>query len=242
MQSVAEKLKELIDENGPQYLTEEPYKVYSELIKSKTADRKTAGAILMLFVSGVTETVMSDDDPADLSKRIQKECCFNKKMSDVLADIVLSLHSSKNEKEWKSKDMAGLDSFRKEKMHVKWSGFATWDAGGGGVDCYYDADMVIKPTKKLVINDELSQLLKKNPFTKSEDIEKLFEKDLKEHLDYEFEDYCTCEDYYQPVVEDFELEAYLKDWCEDNGFEVVSCEGDSRDSGYVPNFSRKWFG
>ena len=223
MRNVVKKLKGLIDENGPKYLTEEPYKVYEELIKSKATDKKTAGAFLMILVSGITETITPDDNPVDLSKKIQRECCFNKKMSDALVGIVLSLHSKENEEEWKGKDMAGLDSFRKGKISFKWSGFATWDAGGGGVDCYYDANIVIKPTKKLVINGELSQMLKKNPFTKPEDIKKLFEKDLGEHLDYEFEDYCTCEDYYQPVVEDFELEAYLKDWCEDNGFEIVSC-------------------
>ena len=93
MRNVVEKLKELIDENGPKYLTEEPYKAYNELIKTQTADRKTAGALLMLFVSGITETVLPDDDLADLSKKIQRECCFNKKMADQLADILLQLHS-----------------------------------------------------------------------------------------------------------------------------------------------------
>ena len=38
MESVAEKLKELIDENGPKYLTEEPYKVYKELIRTKATE------------------------------------------------------------------------------------------------------------------------------------------------------------------------------------------------------------
>ena len=59
-------------------------------------------------------------------------------------------------------------------------------------------------------------------------------------MDYEFEDYCTCDDYYQPVAEDFELEAYLKDWCDDNGFKIVSCEGDGGDGGYEPDSVRKW--
>ena len=240
MESVAEKLKVLIDENGPKYLTEEPYKVYKELLRSGVTDRKTAGALLMLFASGIPDLVKPENDPVFLSKLIQRDCCLNKKMADILADIVLSLHSRENEDEWKNKDMAGMERFRKEKLSVKWHGFATWDAGGGGVDCYYNADIVIKPLKNLVINDELSGLLKKNPFMKTEDIRKLYVKDLKEHLDYEFEDYCTCDDYYQPVAEDFELEAYLKDWCDDNGFKIVSCEGDGGDGGYEPDSVRKW--
>ena len=32
-----------------------------------------------------------------------------------------------------------------------------------------------------------------------------------------FERYCTYEDYYQPVVEDFEFDYYLEKWCEKNG-------------------------
>ncbi len=176
MESVAEKLKELIDENGPKYLTEEPYKVYKELLRSGVTDRKIAGALLMLFASGIPDLVRPEDDPSFLSKLIQRDCCLNKKMADILADIVLLLHSRENEEEWKNK-------------------------------------------------------VKKNPFTKTEDIRKLYIKDLKEHLDYEFKDYCTCDDYYQPVAEDFELEAYLKDWCDDNGFKIVSCEGDGGDGG-----------
>lgn len=240
MVNVAEKLKEIVDNYGPGYLSEEPYEVYKELMKSGVTDRQTAGALLMLFLSGVPDLVKTENDPSFLSRLIQRDCCLNKKMADTLADIVLLLHSRENEEEWKNKDMAGMERFRIEKLSVKWSGFATWDAGGGGVDCYYDADIVIKPTKNLAVNDELSRLLKKNPFMKTDDIGKLYVKDLKEHLDYEFEDYCTCDDYYQPVVEDFELEAYLKDWCDDNGFKIVSCEGAGGDGGYEPDSVRKW--
>ena len=240
MESVVEKLKELIDENGPKYLSTEPYEVYKELLRSKVTDRKTAGALLILFASGLSDFVKSENDPAFLSKLIQKNCCLNKRMADTLADIVLSLHSRENEDEWKGKEGTGLEKFKKEKLPVKWKGNATWHTSGGGVDCYYEADIVIKPTKALVINDKLSRALKKNPFMKTEDIGKIYENDLKVYLDCEFEDYCTCDDYYEPVAEDFELEAYLEDWCDENGFEIVSCEGDGGDDGYEPDSVRKW--
>ena len=32
---------------------------------------------------------------------------------------------------------------------------------------------------------------------------------------------CTCEEYYQPVVEDFEIGSWLEDWYRENGFAVV---------------------
>ena len=240
MAGVAEKLKELIDENGPGYLSSEPYEAYKELLRSKATDRKTAGALLMLFASGIPDLVKPENDPAFLSKLIQKDCCLNKKMADTLADIVLSLHSRENEDEWKAKDKAGLEKFRKEELYVKWEGSATWKTSGGSVDCYYAADIVIKPTKALVINDKLSQSLKKNPFMKTGDIGKIYERDLKGYLDCEFEDHCTCDDYYPPVVVDFELESYLKDWCDENGFKIVACEGDGGDNGYEPDSVRRW--
>lgn len=240
MVSVVEKLKELINDNGPKYLSEEPYKVYEELLRSGVTDRKTAGALLMLFAGGIPDHIKPENDSSFISKLIQRECCFNKKMADTLTDIVLSLRSRKNEAEWKKKEMAGLDEFRRETFSVKWSGFATWCAGGGGVDCVYNADIVLRPTKGLVIMDNLSGRLKKNPFLKTEDIRKSYAQDIKKHLDYEFENYCTCDDYYQPVVEDFELESYVEDWCKKNGFRMISCEGEGSDSGYEPDSVRRW--
>ena len=53
--------------------------------------------------------------------------------------------------------------------------------------------------------------------------------------------YCTCDGYYEPVVEDFELTYDVEHRCKENGFEVVSCEGDNgSDGGYEPKFRRGW--
>lgn len=55
---------------------------------------------------------------------------------------------------------------------------------------------------KCSFNKNLQKLLKKNPFMTKESIREFYEKKLKEYLDSEFEEYCTCDDYYEPVVED----------------------------------------
>lgn len=116
-----------------------------------------------------------------------------------------------------------------------------WDAGNGAVDCFYDADIVLKPTNEAKNNTNLQNNLHKNPFMSSEAINKLFDEKLGAYQNSEFEDYCTCDDYYQPVVEDFELECHIRDWCKKNGFELLSYEGDSRDEGYEPKFTRGWY-
>lgn len=89
-------------------------------------------------------------------------------------------------------------------------------------------------------NKDLQKLLKKNPFMTKESIYAFYEKKLKEYLDPEFEEYCTCDDYYEPSVEDFELTYDVEHWCKENGFEVISCEGDGSDGGYEPKFRRSW--
>ena len=92
-ENIANKLKEIIDKNGLSYLTEEPFAVYKELLDSGDTDKKTADATLHLLVSELHgRTSAQDVDPVLFSRSIQKECNFNKKMSDRLAAIFLSLY------------------------------------------------------------------------------------------------------------------------------------------------------
>lgn len=62
-------------------------------------------------------------------------------------------------------------------------------------------------------------------------------------MSYEFEEYCTEDDYYPPVVVDFgsNMEYALPEWSKENGFEFVSWEGDGDDGGYEPKFRKGWY-
>lgn len=235
-ENTVEKMKEFINKNGPGYLIDEPYKVYSELVNAKAADRKTAGAILYCLISNIADEIGDGCDFTGLSKIIQKECCFNKRMSDRLAEIFLHLYSDENKDEWKQKDMAGLDAFMEEAFTYTWKGFSVWDTRDGTVACYYKAEIVLSPTDEAAKDAELARLLKKNPFMTKESIHDYFEKKIRKYLDDEFEYYCTCDDYYQPVVEDFEVEYCVTEWSEENGFEVLLCDGNGGDDGYEPKY------
>lgn len=185
-------------------------------------------ALLHLLASGLLETIDPGYDAELLSESIRRECSINKRMADKLAIILYTLYSQDNKREWHCKEKEGLTRFLNEDFLYDWKGFAVWDEGNGTVDCHYEARIILRPTKAVSEDKELSKLLAKNPFTTKEAIYDLFTKRLREYLDYEFEDYCTEDDYYQPVVEDFgsSLEYALKSWSEENGFEYVSCEGD----------------
>jgi hypothetical protein len=237
---IAAKLKEMINREGTDYLSDKPYHVYRELIDSGVADMKTDAAILYFLVNNMLSKVNCNGDSADLSKVIQKECSLNKKMADRLTAIFLSLYTSDNEKEWKNKDMEGLAQFLKEDLTCSWEGHAVWQVDGGSVTCYYNADLVLSPTESASEDDKLVHMLKKNPFTTKDVINDFFKKKIFKFLDDEFEEYCNCDDYYQPVAEDFEIDDRVNEWCKKNGFEVISCEGDGCDSGYEPTLRQSW--
>ena len=240
VETIVASFKSIIDKNGPGFLEDEPYRVYIELVKSGT-DRKTAAAILHFLVSGALKEADTDSEFEGLSKSIQKVCSLNKKMSDRLAAIFLSLYTNENKEEWEGRHLEGAKQFLHEEFVFKWKGFSVWDEGNGTVDCQYEAEIILRPTKAILNDEELGDLLQKNPFTEKEIIHDLFEKRLCKYLDYEFEEYCTEDDYYQPVVEDFEIDYRVEDWSKKNGFEFVSCDGSGDDGGYEPKFRRGWY-
>ena len=93
IEDMVKALKEIVDKNGPNYLAEEPFQVYTELIRSGNADRKTAAALLHLLASGLLETTDPGYDAELLSDSIRKECSLNKRMADRLAIILHTLSS-----------------------------------------------------------------------------------------------------------------------------------------------------
>lgn len=241
--TTAKKLKEIIDKNGPSYMTDEPYRVYKELLVTKAADRKTAGALLHALVNGIQAEAEKNSGLMELSLMIKRDCSLNKTMADRIAEIFSTLYSPDNKAGWEKQDKQGLSQFLSEELSLTWKGYAVWDAGNGTVDCHYEADIVLMPMEAAVEGKNLKRMLEKNPFMSKDSIREYFAKSIKEYLDRDFEEYCTEDDYYQPVVEDFgiNLEYDLKEWCKKNGFEFVSCEGDGDDSGYEPKFRRGWY-
>lgn len=234
--SVIDKLKMLIENNGPDYLYTEPYLTYRELADSSDIDNKLAGAILLVLIRNVFNYYDFENNRENLSELIQNKCCFNKEMSDRLAEIFCKLYSKDNKDTWEATKLNGWKQFLNSDFCCEWYGFSVWSASGGSIDCHYEADLILKPVKSRSADGELSDALSKNPFMTREAIMEYYTEKISKYLDYEFNEYCTCDDYYQPVVEDFEMEYYVKAWCKENKFIVVSCEGNGYDDGYEPSF------
>ena len=129
IEDMVKALKEIVDKNGPNYLAEEPFQVYTELIRSGNADRKTAAALLHLLASGLLETTDPGYDAELLSDSIRKECSLNKRMADRLAIILHTLSSQDNKREWRSKEKEGLTQFLNEDFFIRLERFCGLGCG-----------------------------------------------------------------------------------------------------------------
>lgn len=70
-ETIIEKLKVIIDKQGPKYLTDRPLEVYKVLTSEEPQQAIIAGAIVMLLVSGLWNEYISIKDSEKLSQEIQ---------------------------------------------------------------------------------------------------------------------------------------------------------------------------
>lgn len=242
VENISVLLKTIIDHNGKNYLQDQPYEVYKEILKSNYVDKNIAAAFLHLFLC----TSSNDFDiPLDVefySKKIQEECFFKKEIADYLAKVMTLLNSKENTTEWKKNELIGLKEFLSENFLFPWECYAFWDGGNVEVECHYKASITLRPTSKIKNDEKLSMELKKNSFHTKEFIYNFFAYKLKQYLDHDFEEYCTADDYYPPATEDYciNIEYCLNEWCDKNGFELISCDGDGETSNYQSNSYRKY--
>lgn len=99
-------LKQIMDREGPDYLSTYSYEVYLELLQTDGIDACSARLILITLLAGTAEKGMHEKE--GLCEYIQEECCLNKIVSDQLAHLYLSLCSEENCKEWNQKINEGF--------------------------------------------------------------------------------------------------------------------------------------
>lgn len=229
-------LKDIIKEYGPNYLKDRPFEVYKELLKLEDSDRKICSAILCALVSDVIDSNNEYKDVNALSKKIQDSCIFNLNISNNLAYIFTELYSEENKKEFLETKDNNLNKFLQSEISLLWDGYSIWHYTGGYIECFYKADILVAPYKKVLKNKNLKELLSNNPYVSTIKIQEHFIEEIRKYLDDDFNDFCTCDKYYEPVVEDYYLQSNLEYWCNKNGFKLLECEGSGYDGGYTPDF------
>ena len=66
MEDVVEKLKEMIEDKGPGYLSGEPYKVYKKLLKDRVTEKKMADKPAAIVLSLYSQE--NEDEPDSVRK------------------------------------------------------------------------------------------------------------------------------------------------------------------------------
>lgn len=194
----ADILKELTAERGYDYIYDEAYSVHKTLIK-RGIDKRTANVILYALLEEVGR-----GNKGDIEREVDEKLNLKKKKSSLIAEIFSALYDEENIKKMKDDEYKGLEEFISSSWQITSGGEATWQyKGGSKTDYSYTYTMTINVFDRDIVTKEMGEKLKKNPFLKAEEIRSYFEKEIDSIIMEDFEDYCTCDDYYPPVVEDF---------------------------------------
>lgn len=237
--AIAKRLKELIEENGLDYLRENPFKIYSLLLTEKVASPLFARMILLTLLTQVHLKAKDFTDPKVLGKYIQKSCCLNKGMADFLASIYAEVFSTENQEEWGKKAGMGFDDFCRQEWTLSWNGDCEWRCRGGSMDCICSATATIKIVDTQQIGNELQKMLEKNPFMASGDIFGYYQSMLCDILDSDFEEYCSSDNYYPPVVEDYggNFADIVNKFCKKHGMDLIASDYSGNSSDFEPDNS-----
>ena len=173
-----------------------------------------------------------------LQKKKQYEAAIEK-MHELLEEKALLVNSLPDKPTGSSPKSSKDKPVTPQKWTCTWQGHATWDDGTGTVNCSYRAAMTFQSRKKPLRGKEIRNLEINKPGFTDKDVIKALLDSLRAELDAEFEDYCMEDDYYQPVVEDFEAEYIAKAWAEDRNLNLIAFEGSGTDEGYEPKHRRR---
>jgi len=236
--AISDYLVNIITTKGQEYLQTASYKIYLELIEKKIASSLYARMMLLTLLSGiqVKATELSNDVQA-LSLDIQKTCCLNSEMGTALAEVYSQIFSAENQTKWQKKTEAGFRSFCRKIWQLSWEDECVWKYPGGHMDCSGSGTATVKVIAPDIVKQEMQNHLAQNPFLTADEISAYFNDVLAQSLDSEFEEYCTDDDYYPPVVEDFRdnFDDVVNKFCSKFGLELVASDFDGYLSDYEPD-------
>ena len=232
----------LINAEGPAFPAKHPAELLKKLVQ-ELGDEPIVGALYYSCLCEIfAEAAKKSTSLEGLTALIQKRCAFKKAFAGALAAILMEVYSPDNLSHLKkTKGAAFEDLCRMESWSFVWDGEAEWTCSSGFVGCsgHGEAELRVADRKKLL--GLLEKALPNFAYCSVEEIEEAIAKKLREDLDGEFEEYCTEDDYYEPVVEDYDFGYDVKDFCRKYGLEVIDFTYTGGDEGFEPYFrGRGW--
>ena len=124
--------------------------------------------------------------------------------------------------------------FYNNSIEITWEGESIWRGYRDNLECSYEAEIIIKPSKSDVLENNIKKITEDHAAFSIGDICNCFSQSLINYLDFEFNDFCANSAFSQPDPDDFPIKYNVSSWCSENGFEMVSCNGDG-DADCVPD-------
>lgn len=225
-------LKKTILKNGIAYLDDSPFEVYEEL----KAKKSIKAAMLSCLLNGISKfsskkNIVYDD----IFTYIKNTCLLNEETTADMTSIFMEVFSDEHKKEYEDKKENGFNEFCKKTYKVSWNGFKRWYTQSVYVDCFFKAKFAFKVIDKEKVRKDNLGLIKKNPYLTDDFLYKKYKKEMIEKVEDDFDYYCSCDDYYPPVCEDYayNCESVLEDFCDEHGLKLIGFNGVGETSDYM---------
>lgn len=230
-------LETFIHNNGPKSLEENPWEAYQALLKDGCTPA-LARLLLYSFVSGIPH-LAEKTTGEDLTKQIQNTCGLMKKKALELSAIYESIYSTESQAARKEQTLAGFRALvQEDALDLTWEGNTAWHSGGGSVDCTCHGEFTVHVENEELLKKSFGEDLEKNPYLDEEALIDMLEEELDGTLDNDFEEYCTCDDYYEPYVEEYGVESgedTLRKFCETHGLALDEYHFDGMTGDFEPD-------
>ena len=170
-----------------------------------------------------------------LTAEIQTRCAFKKAYAGELAAILKEAYSADNLDRLKAaKGTTFEDLCDSAGWSFVWDGEAEWTCSNGSVECYGHGEAEIRVADREKLHSLLQKVLPNLDYSSQEEIQEAIAKQLSADLDREFGEFCEDDDYYEPVVEDYDFEYDMKQICPRYGLEAFDITYEGSDEGFEP--------
>ena len=241
----SDRLIEIIDSKGLNYLDYEPFEIYQQLdkfLKEKYPghDEMLPACFLLSLLTNIQSYPRNNKvDKIKLLNLIQDKCQLNDFMSACVAQIYAHAFTEKNKKRWAKNTDRGFKEFISEEQNFNLKSTGTWAPNHRPCQDYtFYLKLTLKVSRPDIVRTDLRELLIKNQFMSCDDIRKYYANIFYDVLDDEFSEYCEGEgpapgdyDWYPPVVEDFDFDE-LRESIKMHGFEIIDSQSDYSESDF----------
>ncbi len=231
-EKVISVFRSLIKNEGYNYIYDHPFDAYKVLIDDKDIDDDIASIMLYVLVSKAGKNKKNANT---IKIDINKKLFLQEEMKAIVFNIIFSLFNKESMSELKAGEYKGVDEFCAGQWGISMEGSSTWCGNHHSVykDYWFKWNLIIKVKNRTKVEQMFQKELKKNPFLDANTLLATYEKEMDDHFVDDFDNYCTCEEYYEPFVEDFddrisEIESMLEKY----GLELIEDEYTCGESDY----------